>query len=290
MFDVNSRQANVIKDILNDYTVLQKCYLEWASSFSRHEAVIRYLEGERIKVDGIKMQSTFNLHSSHWNRITIPIIKKLAPRIIVKLKQQFNTLLDVKHDEVWRMMWYWIFFIHPVRHELYYFDDHYPSGYEGRLSRLLRSHRMGLKAAKKRYIRGKDIIKSGDYFIKSCGTVAFKHLLLHPTTAQWQFPREDLLTSLQKVEVTHGDLSQDEMITAILLSHVGSLQFDQWLSYAPCAINEGPIFIIKEGVNPLECFDIIGKLLSTNKVSQMKLRQCIQAFFDIKEINKKLIS
>ncbi|MFH1013953.1 MAG: hypothetical protein V1769_05555 [Thermoplasmatota archaeon] len=280
---MNERQVTVIRSILDNYTLLQKCYMEWASNFSRHEDVIRYLKGEKIRAIGIKKQSTFNLHSSHWNGITIPIIKKLASRNIVKLKQQFDCLFDIKHDEDWRMIWYWLFFIHPVRHELYYFDDHYPLGYQARLSKLLRSHRSGLKAAKTR-LGGKRIINSEDSFIKGCGTVAFKHLLLHPTTARWQFSEADLPTLIQKLDIVHGDLSHDEMITANLLSKRGSLQFNQWLSYAPCAINEGPIFTMKAGLNLLESFDITTKILSANNISQLKLRQSLQAFFNIEEL------
>ena len=139
-------------------------------------------------------QSTFDLHSSHWNGITIPIIKKLAPRDVVKLKQQFDSLFDTKSSTDLKTIWYWLFFIHPVCHELYYFNDHYPFGYEARLSELLRSHRMGLKAAKT-YVRNKHTKES---FIKACGTTAFKHLLLHPTTSRWKSSEQDPFGSAYK--------------------------------------------------------------------------------------------
>ena len=284
MINENSQQVNLIRDISENYTLLQNCYMEWASNFSKHEDVIRYLDKEGIKIGGIKKQSTFNLHSSHWNGITIPIIKKLVPTDVVKLKQQFDSLFDIKSGTERQTIWYWLFFIHPVRHELFYFNDHYPLGYEARLSKLLRSHRMGLKAAKK-YVGNKIAISPGESFIKACGTTAFKHLLLHPTTTQWKSSEEDILMRLQKLQVGDGGFSRDEMITASLLSRKGSLQFDQWMSYAPCAINEGPIFVMKKGLNPLEGFDSILKVLSNTVVSQLKLRQCLQTFFDIKEIN-----
>jgi hypothetical protein len=285
VLNANSQQANLIGDISGNYTLLQKCYTEWASNFSKHEDVIRYLDKAGIKIGGIKKQSTFNLHSSHWNGITIPIIKKLVPSDVVKLRQQFDSLFDIKYSTDLQTIWYWLFFIHPVCHELYYFNDHYPLGYEARLSKLLRSHRMGLKAAKK-YIGNKSSISSDESFIKACGTTAFKHLLLHPTTSRWKSSEGDILKRLQTLKVLGGDFSHDEMITASLLSRKGSLQFDQWLSYAPCAINEGPLFIIKKGLNPLEGFDSILKILSNDGVSQLKLRQCLQTFFNIKEHNK----
>ena len=285
MLNSNAQRVTLIKGMSNSYALLQKCYQKWALNFSTHEDVTRYLDKEGINVNGIKKQSTFNLHSSHWNGVTLPIIKKLAPSNVVELRQQFNNLFATEDDGNWQTIWYWVFFIHPVCHELYYFNDHYPLGYEGRLSRLLRSHRMGLKAAKK-YIENKNAIRSGESFIKACGTTALKHLLLHPTTTRWKSSEENILARLQTLRVVEGDLSSDEMITAKLLSQQGCLQFDQWLSYAPCAINEGPIFIIKTGTNPLEGFDSIMNVLSDDKISQLKLKQSLQKYFNIKELNK----
>ena len=286
MLSASSRQISMITNIFERYVLLQNCYLEWASKFSRHDDVLRDLEREGIKVDGIKKQSKFNLHSSHWNRITIPIIKKLRPKVVFELKQQFNSLFAVGSLEDFRISWSWLYYIHPVCHELYYFNIHYPSGYKSRLPDLLRSHRMGLKAAKT-YIKGGHNRKVGDSSIKACGTVAFKHMLLHPTTALWKLPEGDLTKEqLQSLAISEGDLSRDEMTVAMLLSKRGALKFDQWFSYAPCAINEGPIFIVKAGANLPESFDAIMKILLTDDLSQSKVRQCLQSFFIIKEISE----
>ena len=105
-----TQQAILITDISGSYTLLQKCYAEWASNFSKHEDVVNYLDKARIKIGGIKKQSTFNLHSSHWNGITIPIIKKLVPTDVVKLKQQFDSLFDVKYSTDFQTIWYWYLF------------------------------------------------------------------------------------------------------------------------------------------------------------------------------------
>jgi len=278
------QQINLINGISENYAFLQKSYTEWASEFSTHEDVIRNLDGQKIKVDGIQKQSKFNLHSYHWNGVTIPIIKKRAAHNLLDIKQQFDSLFDISKKEEQRTVWHSLFFIHPVRHELYYFDGHYPSGYAARLSKLLRSHRMGLKAAKK-YLVDKSIAATEDAFIKACGTVAFKHLLLHPTTSLWQFPEAELSMLIPTLAIGSGDLSQKETITANLLSQRGSLQFDHWLTYAPCAINEGPIFTSKSA-NPLACFDNIAELLSAKNVSQLKLRQCLQDNYNINELTK----
>lgn len=82
---------------------------------------------------------------------------------------------------------YLLYFIHLVRHELYYFDLHYPEGYSSRLSRLLRFHRQGLKAAKTYLHKDKDR-RANDSFIRACGITAFKHLYIHPTTSGWKKP------------------------------------------------------------------------------------------------------
>ena len=282
MQKLSSQQINLINGISEDYALLQKSYTKWASEFSKHEDVIPNLERQKIKVNGIQKQSKFNLHSYYWNGITIQIIKKLAECNLLNIKKNFDLLFDISKKEEQRAVWHRLFFIHPVRHELYYFDGHYPSGYAARLSKLLRSHRMGLKAAKK-YLFGKSVEATEDSFIKACGTVALKHLLLHPTTSQWQFPDAELATVISTLAIGIGDLSPKETISANLLSQRGSLQFDHWLAYAPCAINEGPIFTSKTA-NPLECFDNIAELLSVKNVSQLKLRQCLQDNYTIKEL------
>lgn len=285
MIKLTPQQTPIIMAIDENYALLQKCYTKWAANFSSHEEVIRYLDCERIKSEGIKKQLKFNLHSYHWNAITLPVTKRLEPQILVNLKQQFARLFEITKKEDYRQVWHCLFFIHPVRHELFYFDGHYPSGYALRLSKLLRSHRMGLKAAKK-YLVGKSPAATEDSFIKACGTVAFKHLLLHPTTSRWQSPDVDLSKLIPTLAIGSGELFPNETTTANLLSQRGSLQFDQWLTYAPCAINEGPIFTLKSGGDLVECFNSIAELLSAKTASQLQLRQCIQTHFNVDELAK----
>jgi hypothetical protein len=281
---IDAQRLEIIREISAVYSLLQNCYSEWASNFSNHEDVIRWLEKENISTDKIRKrirkQSRFNLHSSHWNGITISLIEKLAARNINELEGHFDSLFRAQSNENRRMIWYLLFFLHPVRHELYYFDNHYPAGYRARQTHKLRSHRSGLKAAKS-YLSGKRDAKLGDPFIKGCKTIAFKHLLLFPTTAQWQLPQTDLLSRLKSLDIAQGDLTQDEKIMAILLSQDGSLQFDQWLAYAPCAINEGPIFVAKAGADLHDCFGVILNMLARDDVSQAQLRKCLQEFFEI---------
>ncbi|MBF0242292.1 MAG: hypothetical protein HQK64_07425 [Desulfamplus sp.] len=283
MSRLTTQQQYLINEISESYALLQKRYTEWAGNFSTYDDVIQSIEKKKIKVDGIQRQFKFNMHSAHWNGITLPIIKKVAQSNFKVLKQQFNELFNITHKEEYRIIWYCLFFIHPVRHELYYFHEHYTSNYTSRLAKLLRSHRMGLKAAQK-YLVGKNIIVSEDSFIKACGTTAFKHILLHPTTERWQFKELDLRNMIKSLNISNGNLSKEEMTTANILARQGSLQFDQWISYAPCAINEGPVFTTKEGSSIIQAFDSITDILSSNKIAQFELRQCLENHFYIQEL------
>lgn len=283
--ELNKSQTDIIMGLSENYALLQKCYKEWAADFSSHENVIRALVAERIKCDGIQRQTTFNLHSYHWNAITLPIINKLAKQTVAIMKRQFEVLFAITHEEEQRFVWYWLFFIHPVRHELYYYDGHYPLGYEARLSKLLRSHRMGLKAAKK-YLTSTSSVSEKDSFIKACGTTAFKHLLLHPSTFCLQIPDANQSTSIKTLAIGNGELSENEMKVANFLSQGGTLKFDQWLSYAPCAINEGPIFTAKTGFSPCESFSCITEILASKDIRQLKFRRSLGTYFNIDEISK----
>jgi hypothetical protein len=277
--------SDTMKNISDLYINLQITYEEWASNFSTHDDVFRWLEVNGIKTAGIKKKSDFSLHSSQWNSITVSVINKLAPHLLDALKEMVENLFKQEPAESHRDLWYLLFFIHPVRHELYYFDDHYPFGYEGRLAKLLKSHRMGLKAAKS-YLDSRENLSLEDPFIKACGTVSFKHLLLHPTTAQWGLEPGDLFSSLKRLCFDGGGLSGHERINAMLLSRESSLLFNQWITYAPCAINEGPIFLPKADCNLPECFSAIVQILSEEPITQLKLRECLQEFFNIKVVTR----
>jgi hypothetical protein len=105
---IGAQQVEIIREISAVYSLLQNCYSEWASNFSNHEDVIRWLEKENISTDKIRKrirkQSRFNLHSSHWNGITISLIKKLAARNINELEGHFDSLFRAQSNENRRMM------------------------------------------------------------------------------------------------------------------------------------------------------------------------------------------
>jgi hypothetical protein len=278
-------QATLIAGISDSYALLQASYAKWASSLADHEDALRHLSAEGIAVDRIQRQSTFNMHSSHWNKITVPILKKIATEDFSRMQRNFESVFAETPREECRMVWYLLFFIHPVRHELYFFDGHYPEGYDSRLYKLLRSHRMGLRAART-YLSDNRAATARDAFMKACGTTALKHLLLHPTTEGWHCPEADAVAAIRSLSLRDDDFSPEEMIAIALLSQAGSLQFDQWISYAPCAINEGPLFTARTGVDVIESYDGITSALASDDATQSTLRECLQSCYNIRELKE----
>jgi len=103
------------------------------------------------------------------------------------MKDRFNKIVQNTSEPKIHLSWYLLYFIHPVRHELYYFDINYPDGYSTRLASLIRLHRLGLKGAKT-YL-SKEGRTTADSHIRACGTTAFKHIHLHPTTSALGKPK-----------------------------------------------------------------------------------------------------
>jgi hypothetical protein len=180
-----------------------------------------------------------------------------------------------------------LYFIHPVRHELYYFDIHYPDGYSSRLARLIRSHRLGLKGAKT-YLSKEDRKIEGSH-IKSCGTTAFKHLHLHPTTSALGKPNlQDLKEeSISDLEIGVGVLSRNEQEIARALSTKATINFERWINYAQCAINEGPIFTLKKGKKHSDCFNEMLEILQGTDQNQKDIRIKLEEYYNIEVISEE---
>ena len=170
-----------IEQMACDLAKCQEEYRRWAGGFKSHEEVIHWLKSRNI--GECQKQNQFNLLSSNWNSITIPTLRKLVPDCVARMKDEFDKLFQNRSkDQIDRdLVWYLLYFIHPVRHELYYFKVHYPDGYSPRLAKLIRSHRLGLRSAKT-YLSKDGRTIDGSH-INACGTMAFKHLHLHPTTS-----------------------------------------------------------------------------------------------------------
>ena len=265
----------------------QEAYRGWAGGFKSHEEVIDWLKENNI--GECQKQDQFDLLCSHWNSITIPTLCKLVPDCMDRMKDGFDKLFqNLSKDQIDRdLIWYLLYFIHPVRHELYYFKVHYPEGYSPRLAKLIRSHRLGLRSAKT-YLSKDGRTIDGSH-INACGTMAFKHLHLHPTTSALGKPnlRDLKEESILHLEMGGGDLSSDELEIVVAISTKATPSFERWINYAQCAINEGPIFTLKEGKKHSDCFkELIGIFQSTDQ-NQDTLRTKLEEYYKI-EVTSKL--
>ena len=286
-----------IEGLAWDFSCVQKAYRDWARGFKSksHEDVIDWLKKNNIGewyINRCQKQDKLDLLSSNWNPITIPILYKLVPDCMARMKDQFDKLFQnlSKAQIASDSIWYSLFFIHPVRHELYYFDLHYgpqhhPKRYASRLARLIRSHRLGLKSAKT-YLINKEDRKIGGSHISACGTVAFKHLHLHPTMSILGTPDSQNLKAENLLNLEIGDggkLSDDEQELAINLSARATMNFERWIGYAPCAINEGPIFTLKGGKKHSECCKGIIEILQGTDQNQSDMRAKLEEYYEITE-------
>jgi very-short-patch-repair endonuclease len=262
-----------IEEMACYFSKIQRAYREWAAQFHDHEEVIGWLKENGIDSSKCQKQNSFNLLHSNWNSITIPTLYILVPDCMARMKYQFDKLFqNLSEDQIDRnLIWYLLYFLHPVRHELYYFNLHYHLyGYSPRLrlAKLVRSHRLGLKSAKT-YLSKEGRTIDGAH-ISSCGTMAFKHLHLHPTTSTWgkTEPKNLKEERICNLEIVEGDLSHDEEEVAIALSTKATPSFGLWINYAQCAINEGPIFTLKENKKHSDCFKDIVKILRVADLNQ----------------------
>lgn len=279
---------NGVEEMSQYYADLQKTYREWAEQFRNHEEVIQWLTVNEIKErEKVREQASFNLLSSDWNPVTIPVLHKVASATLEQMRSAFDRLINNQMEAGVDTIWYLLFFIHPIRHELYYFDGHFLEppykGYYSRLARLLRSHRQGLRAGKT-YFSGKAREAVSNSFLKACSTVAFRHIHLHPTTNQWQVSGiNDICAAMRGLQIGEDDLSPPEKGVAMALCRRASYGFDQWIRYAPCAINEGPVFSLKQGKRLSECFEETVQILQSGRVSQSLLRDVLSSYHDVEE-------
>ncbi|MGB7002367.1 MAG: hypothetical protein WBE22_10270 [Halobacteriota archaeon] len=272
-----------IEELAWDFSCVQKAYHDWAKPFKNHEDAISGLSEKGIDGSRCQKQHSFTLHSSNWNPITLSILYALVPDCMARMKDRFDKIVQYTSEPKNHLIWYLLYFIHPVRHELYYFDIHYPDGYSARLASLIRVHRLGLKGAKT-YL-SKEGRTTVDPYIRACGTTAFKHLHLHPTTSALGKPNHnDLNDSILHLGIGEDDLSRNEQNIAISLSTRATMNFEKWIGYAPCAINEGPIFTLKRNKKHSDCFNDMIKILQGTDQNQKDIRTKLEEYYTIKVI------
>jgi hypothetical protein len=140
-----------------------------------------------------------------------------------------------------------------------------------------------LKSAKT-YLSKEDRKIEGSH-IKSCGTTAFKHLHLHPTTSALEKPNlQGLEKRIHDLEIGGADLSHKEQNIAISLSTKATMNFERWIGYAQCAINEGPIFTLKKNKKHSDCFHEMLEILQGTDQNQEDIRNKLEEYYTIEEI------
>jgi hypothetical protein len=115
----------------------------------------------------------------------------------------------------------------------------------------------------------------------------FKHIHLHPTTCASE--KTDLIDIKEKIlllEIGTGNLSSDEIKIATALSTKATKSFERWIRYAPCAINEGPIFKLKNNKEHSDCWMEIVELLRGHDLTQEMFRAKLKEYYSITELIK----
>jgi len=79
-------------------------------------------------------------------------------------------------------------------------------------------------------------------------------------------------------------VSHDEPNIAISLSTKATPSFEWWIGYAPCAINEGPIFTLKRNKKHSDCFKEMLEILQGTDQNQKDIRTKLEEYYTIKVI------
>ena len=121
-----------------------------------------------------------------------------------------------------------------------------------------------------------------DSYIRACGTTAFKHIHLHPTTSTWEITNlQNIKEAILYLKMGEDCLSSNELDIAMALSTMATKSFERWIGYAPCAINEGPIFTLRENKKHLDCFKEIIEILQGMDQNQNIIRAKLEEYYKI---------
>jgi hypothetical protein len=286
--------------IASAYHEIQMAYRDWVYQFDWKKpqsiySSLRTMGVAEEKVLSVEIADGFdsvNMFSSRWNPITLPLIECRANEAVNGLKSEVLSFIHSCDDTYSRWIgWYLLFFIHPVIHELYFFDVHYGKDPSQRVADWIRGQtkdacaRQGLEAARKH------AFKKRIQGLKACGTKKYQHLHLFPQFSLEEVPdigRDKVAEFLQQMRVGRFDpLSEEELHGAMMLAHTyGQMEFDKWFEYAPCAINEGPLYKPLSADSLPDCFLGIATYLSKETPTQEGVRSILSKYLDI-EVDSK---
>ena len=252
------------------------------------------------------------LFCSHWNSVTVPILQdRDHGELLDDLKTRFDEAVNYsKESDTLTLMRYLLFFIHPVRHELWFYQEHYanpdcPAVY-GYLSRMkheiyhgsgnARRFKRNLNTAREEYYPR--VAKDPEAAwkcreVKGCCTGVLKSLLLHPSTERWWSQFGNLTEWQYDYSGPKESLSEaDQKLAVIFATHAAPTDlFNFWLKgYAQCAINEGPIFTLQNGTHEgchKEVADLLTEVESQSgreepSQTQKKLRKILGNYYHVR--------
>lgn len=211
------------------------------------------------------------------NKGSLTIIKRKCNDKICSLKEKFTSNLN---DE---LFWYSLFFIHPGRHELWFFDRHFDQANSNsvikRLCDMLRTDRHGLRGIATHIGKCCGRLENIDPYLKGCQTVIFRIIHLHPIT----YNNQDW--------VKHLDSNEHQQLSYFFreFNFKPNINFfKNWFEYAPCSINEGPKFSLKFGKSHIGCFLEIKEALCRSNISQDSLRKILMNYYNYHDYYKEI--
>jgi hypothetical protein len=93
--------------------------------------------------------------------------------------------------------------------------------------------------------------------------------------------------SISDLEIGVGVLSRNEQEIARALSTKATINFERWINYAQCAINEGPIFTLKKGKKHSDCFNEMLEILQGTDQNQKDIRIKLEEYYNIEVISEE---
>lgn len=211
---------------------------------------------------------------------------------------EINTIPDLsKRYEIIRE----VYCTHPSLHEIWFFDDHFSNFFTGRTGAM--KHRSGLHSVLTSLKKGTfDMTRK-----KTVSTILTKQTILLENMFSGSLPyslmdaevlsEENLIAEIRGLSDIANHPTPDEIISVMPsvldvtrtilemsdfhpLKRMTILSEGSFLFYAPCAINEGPLFTKKSSLKGTE---ILHKITDYR---QENIRECLMEHYDIIPVRK----
>ena len=286
--------GELLDRIALEYTILQEAYLEWGKGFTSHEEALAALGEFGISFNK-EQQPHFTPFDSYWNKVTMGVVRALAREHYDRLKDASESLRAAPRHGNRNL--YMLFFLHPGRHESWFYSErgHYDKGYASRVKReICHGRHYNLRTA----WRYRADPTANPTKVKRCCTFVRRSLLLHSTTEDWWQADQEPPRESPECPCTDASLRQAcrELSVTTTAGAAPTSLFNSWFAcYAPCSINEGPIFRLRAGKSHLDCFDAVKAVLSDAEKrgtsektpeTQERLRDELRGFYCITPVRE----